>query len=102
MLFLAELYLPGGTSVTEVARAARVAALRAAGAGEIPRFILAVFVPSDECCYSLYGADSAAQVIAAGALAGLEFDRVSPAVAVLDPVWPMCVVSRVHSAFLFF
>jgi hypothetical protein len=102
MLFLAELYLPAGTPVAEVAWAARVAALRAAGAGEIPRFILAVFVPPDECCYALYGADSAEQVIAAGGLAGVEFDRVSAAMAVLEPGWPMCVVSRVHCAFLFF
>jgi hypothetical protein len=88
MLFLAEFYLPAGASVAEVARLARAGALRAAGSGEVPRFISAVFVPSDESCYALYGADSAAQVAAAGAMAGLEFDRVSVAVAVLEPVRP--------------
>jgi hypothetical protein len=102
MLFLAEFYLSAGTSVAEVARIARTAVLRAAGGDEVPRFMLAVFVPSDECCYALYSADSAAQVSAAGALAGLEFDRVSAAVVVLAPIGPMYVVSRVHTAFPYF
>jgi hypothetical protein len=73
MLYLAEFYLAADSSVAEVARRA------SAGAGQNPaavRLIQAVFVPSDECCFLLYAADSAEDVITAGALAGLEFDRI--------------------------
>jgi hypothetical protein len=75
MLYLAEFYLAADSSVAEVARRA------SAGAGQDPaavRFIQAVFVPSDECCFLLYAADLAEDVITAGTLAGLEFDRIGP------------------------
>lgn len=83
MLFLAELYLPRGGQVSDVARQARAGAASAAGEGLSVSFVQAVFVPLDECCFVLYRSCSAADVSAAGALAGLEFDRVAAAEAVL-------------------
>jgi hypothetical protein len=79
MLFLAELYFPHGGRVDEVARRAREGAASAAGEGRSVSFVQAIFVPLDECCFVLYQSESAADVSAAGVLAGLEFDRVSAA-----------------------
>jgi hypothetical protein len=84
MLFLAESYLPAGASVAEFVRQARAAAARAAATGNPVSFRQAIFVPQDECCYALFEARAAADVTTAGALAGLEFDRVSLAVAVVQ------------------
>jgi Protein of unknown function (DUF4242) len=81
MLYLAEFYLPAGASLTGVARAARAGAAQAAQAGAQVRFIQAVFVPQDESCFALYQAGSPEEVTAAGALAGLEYDRVAEALA---------------------
>jgi len=83
MLFLAELYLPHGGQVREVAQRARAGAASAADQGLTVGVVQAVFVPLDECCFVLYESESIAGVTAAGALAGLEFDRVSAAEAVL-------------------
>lgn len=76
MLYLAEFYLPADISLAGVARAARAGAAQAARTGAQVRFIRAVFVPQDESCFALYQASSAEEVTAAGALAGLEYDRV--------------------------
>src|ERR1700680_4543655 len=81
MLFLAELYLPRGGSLADVARLARAGAAAAAGAGPEVRFVQAIFVPLDESCFVLYHAESAADVTAAGTRAGLNFDRVAAALA---------------------
>jgi hypothetical protein len=81
MLFLAELYWPRGALIADVARLARAGAVRAGGDGLSIRFIQAICVPHDECCFILYQCDSADAVLAAGARAGLEFDRVSAAQA---------------------
>jgi Protein of unknown function (DUF4242) len=81
MLYLAEFYLPAGASLTGVARQARAGAAQAARTGAQVRFIQAVFVPHDESCFALYQASSAEEVTAAGALAGLEYDRVVEALA---------------------
>jgi hypothetical protein len=83
MLFLAELYLPHGGQIGDVARRAREGAANAALAGRSVGFVQAVFVPHDECCFVLFESESTADVAEAGARAGLEFDRVSAAEAVL-------------------
>jgi hypothetical protein len=83
MLFLAELYLPRGEEIGEVARRAREGAASAAEAGRSVSFVQAVFVPHDECCFVLFRSESATDVATAGVRAGLEFDRISIAEAVL-------------------
>jgi hypothetical protein len=83
MLFLAELYLPHGGQIAEVARRAREGAVIATAVGRSVSFVQAVFVPDDECCFVLFQSESVADVAEAGARAGLEFDRVSAAEAVL-------------------
>ena len=80
MLYLAELYLPRGASVAEVARRARAGAEATAGAGAPVSFLRAVFLPADESCFVLFRAGSAAAVVAAGTNAGFAFDRVAAAV----------------------
>lgn len=82
MIYLAELYLPASASADQTAALARAGAARAASRGAVIRFVQAVFVPEDECCYVLYEAGSAADVATAGSQGGLDFDRVSPAVAI--------------------
>lgn len=91
MLLLAEFYWPAGASVAEAARRARAGAASAAGTGAAVRFIQAIFVPADECCYALFEASTMAEVTAAGALARLEFDRLSSAVLIpaADETWPL-------------
>ncbi len=83
MFFLAEFYLPASAALAEVAWQAAVGAAAAASAGAPIRLVQAVFVPSDEICFALYEAGSVAEVTTAGSLAGLEFDRVAAARAVL-------------------
>jgi hypothetical protein len=83
MFFLAEFYLPASAILADVAGRAAMGAAAAASAGAPIRLVQAVFVPSDETCFALYEAGSEADVTAAGSLAGLEFDRVAPARAVL-------------------
>jgi hypothetical protein len=80
MVFLAEIYLPGG-AVTAGALAARAQAGAAAvGRGGTPaRLLQVILLPEDEICFLLYRAESAAAVRAAGAAAGLDFDRVQDA-----------------------
>ena len=91
MVFLAEIYLPGG-AVTAGALAARAQAgagavvAAAVGRGGTPaRLLQVILLPEDEICFLLYRAESAAAVRAAGAAAGLDFDRVQD--ALLGP-WP--------------
>jgi hypothetical protein len=81
VLYLAEFYLPGGTSLTGLVQRARAGASKVASAGTDVRFIRAVFVPRDESCFALYQAASAEAVVAAGAGAGIVFDRVIEALA---------------------
>ena len=85
MVFLAEIYLPGG-AVTAGALAARAQAgagavvAAAVGRGGTPaRLLQVILLPDDEICFLLYRAESAAAVRAAGAAAGLDFDRVQDA-----------------------
>jgi Nickel responsive protein SCO4226-like len=80
VLFLAEFYLPSGTSLAEVTGRAQAGAERAARPGATVRFVEAIFVAQDETCFAVYQADSAEQVSDAAAMAGLELDRVVPAV----------------------
>ena len=81
VLYLAEFYLAGNISLAGVVRQARAGAAEAALAGVDVRFVRAIFAPQDETCFALYQADSAEDVTAAGARAGLVFDRVVEALA---------------------
>ena len=81
MVYLAELYLPRGASLADVARLARAGVDSASAVGPPIRFLQAIFVPADESCFMLYQAESAADVTAAGTRAGLTFDRVAAAIA---------------------
>jgi len=85
MLYLAEFYLPAGTTLASVAQRARDGAEQAAGSGADIIFVEAIFLPQDESCFVLYRAHRAADVTAAGSLAGLAFDRVSDAMVSRDP-----------------
>lgn len=79
MLYLAEFYLPRQASLADVVDRARAGAIAAGRAGADVRLVRVIFVPDDESCFALYQAGSAAQTAAAGALAGLAFDRVTEA-----------------------
>jgi Protein of unknown function (DUF4242) len=79
MFFLAEFYLPASAALSGIAQRARMGAAAACAAGTQARFIQAVFVPAEETCFALFEAPSAAAVSAAGAAAGLEFDRITAA-----------------------
>ena len=76
MLFLAEFYLPAGSSLASVAQRARSAVVQATASGAEIVFVEAIFLPQDESCFMLYRACDAADVTAAGSLA---FDRVTHA-----------------------
>jgi hypothetical protein len=80
VLYLAEFYLPGSSSLARVVARAREGAREAGQGGPDVRFIRAIFVPADESCFALYQAATAQAVLAAGALAGLVFDRVAEAI----------------------
>ena len=84
MLYLAEFYLPAGTTLARVAQQARAGAQQAAGTGAGINFVEAIHLPQDESCFVLYRAHCAADVITAGALAGLAFDRITAAIVSRD------------------
>jgi hypothetical protein len=79
VLYLAEFYLPAGSALGGVARRARAAAEQAAGTGIDIAFVAAIFLSRDETCFALYQAARAADVTAAGSLAGLAFERITGA-----------------------
>ncbi len=76
VLYLAEFYLPGTATLAEVTARALRGAEQAVRGGATVRYVQAIFVPQDESCYALYHAESARDVVAAGAEAGLVFDRI--------------------------
>jgi hypothetical protein len=79
VLFLAEFYLTGESALAAVVARARAGAARASALGPQVSFVQAIFVPGDETCFAVYCSLSAGQVRAAGSLAGLDFDRIEPA-----------------------
>lgn len=79
MLYLAECYLPAGSTLASITSRARAGARRAAGPTAGIIFMEAIFLPEDESCFLLYQAHRAGDVTAAGAAAGLAFDRVTDA-----------------------
>jgi hypothetical protein len=81
MLFLAEFYLPAGAHLADIARQARAGAAAVSAAGTPIRFVQATFVASDETCFALFEAQTAAAVPAAAAPARLGLDRVAAATA---------------------
>jgi hypothetical protein len=80
MFYLAEFYLPGGTTLARLVQRARAGAERTTRGGAEVAFVEAIFLPRDESCFALYRARSASDVIAAGSLAGLVFDRITDAI----------------------
>jgi hypothetical protein len=83
MFFLAEFYLPASAVLADVIQRAKAGAAATCAAGARIRFVHAVFVPTEETCFALFEAPTAAAVSAAGSAAGLDFDRVTPAVLTL-------------------
>jgi hypothetical protein len=81
VLYLAEFYLPGRAAASGILYQARAGAALVARTGAEVLVVRAIVVPQDETCFVLYVADSADAVATAGALAGLSFDRVVPALA---------------------
>ncbi len=79
MFYLAECYLPADSTLASVASRARAGAEQAATSRAGVSFVEAIFLPEDESCFLLYQAHRAADVTAAGAAAGLGFDRVTDA-----------------------
>lgn len=80
MFYLAEFYLPAGSTLASVASRARAGAEQATGTGADIIFVEAIFLPQDESCFVLYQARCAADVTAAGSATGLAFDRVTDAI----------------------
>lgn len=85
MFYLAECYLPVGSTLASVASRARTGAEQAATRQGGISFVEAIFLPGDESCFLLYQAHRAADVTAAGAAAGLGFDRVTDALVSREP-----------------
>jgi Protein of unknown function (DUF4242) len=81
MLFLAEFYLPVNAPLADIAQQARQAAAAMSVKGAQIRFVQAIFIAQDETCFALFEAPTAAVVSAAAATAGLEFDRITAAMA---------------------
>jgi hypothetical protein len=80
--FLAELYLPstGSGGIAEAAARARAAAEELARDGNQLSLLRIIFVSGDETCFVAYEAAALETVVEAGRRAGLDFDRVVPAV----------------------
>ena len=81
MRYLAEFYLPAGrVKLDDLIRQARAAANHSGSSGPAVQLLYAVHVPTDESCFAVYEAASAGAVTAAGARAGIEFDRIVEAI----------------------
>ncbi len=79
MRYLAEFYLPnGGSGLAGLARRAEAGARLVSGRDGAVEFLSAIYLPADESCFAIYEAESMDRVLAAGTLAGLEFDHVAP------------------------
>jgi hypothetical protein len=76
--FMVERYLPAATQAAlgEAARQAQEVALSMSAEGVPVRYLRSMFAPSDEWCFCLFSADSAASVRQAHARLGIPFDRV--------------------------
>jgi hypothetical protein len=82
--FLAETYTPRLAPARRASDVARAAA-HASGPGAPVRFLGAINVPGEETCFWLYQAPTAAAVRAAMAAAGLDPERITPAVTLRLP-----------------
>lgn len=71
MLYLAEFYLPAGSTLADVVQRVRSGVAAAAAAGIDVAFVEAVHLPDDESCFVLYRAANPADVAAAGSFAAL-------------------------------
>jgi hypothetical protein len=80
--YLAELYLAtvGPGDLEEAAARARTAAEEMSRGGTPVSYLRSIFVPGDETWFLLYEAPSAADVVEAGARAGIPVERVVDAV----------------------
>ena len=85
--FLAETYTPrdadsaGAPGAGDLARAAE----QASGPGAPAHFLGAIAVPGEEICFWLYQAPTAGAVRAAMTAAGLQPERITPAVSIRPP-----------------
>jgi hypothetical protein len=78
MRYLAEFYLPeAGARLDELAATARAAADRLSAAGLTVALVRVVHLVCDEICFAIYDAASPEAAVAAGAAAGIAFDRVT-------------------------
>jgi hypothetical protein len=77
MRYLGEFYQPEHEAdLADLAARARAAAITASQTGPLVRFIYVIHAPADECGFALYEAESMEAVQAAGAQAGITFDRI--------------------------
>jgi hypothetical protein len=85
--FLAETYTPRDAAGTAAPRAGDIAraAEQVSGPGAPVRFLGAIAVPAEETCFWLYQAPTVAAVRAAMAAAGLDPERITPAVTLRPP-----------------
>jgi hypothetical protein len=85
--FLAETYAPRGVPgpVVPGAAGAALAADQASQDGAPVRFLGAILMPEEETCLWLYQAPSAGAVRAAMTAAGLQPERITPAVSIRPP-----------------
>jgi hypothetical protein len=80
MYYMAEFYLPGDVDLADLTTNACAAAEELTSGGSAVRFRYAIHVREDESCFAVYDSECAESVAAAGALAGLTFDRIAEAV----------------------
>lgn len=85
--FLAETYAPRSAPGVAAPRASEIAlaAEQASRPGTPVRFLGAILVPEEETCFWLYQAPSAGAVRAAMTAAGLQPERITPAVSIRPP-----------------
>jgi acetyl esterase/lipase len=83
-LYLAEVYTPRPTAAEEEAQRDRVRAAAEALAADGPhvRYVQVLLVPGEETAFHLFEAEGPAAVEAVLRAAGLEAERISPALAV--------------------
>jgi hypothetical protein len=80
--FLAETYTPCAASDITAVAADYLALAMEQASEETVRFLGAIVISEDETCFVLYQASSADAVRAAATRAGLEPDRITPAVSI--------------------
>jgi hypothetical protein len=91
MVYVVERYLPG-VSTEEIEQSLqRLTAVtrQMRDEGTAVRFQSSTIVPEDEACFCQFESPSEAAVAEANSRAGIAFDRIVPAIAVVDPIGPV-------------